>query len=378
MIVQRSVEVEVHPEPWAGNPYAWDFPESDGKFRPENHIGIPLVKALVDTLYTTSGICGGIFSFTLLYLVLKHSTGPLKNYSRMLLLCCSSDIGFWFCDSIVQVRSKLTDGVFMFTLEGPIKHFSYELQVHAMCWYVCHLTLMHTIIPAQYYYRYYTVSNPHHMNKTQTFGLYLIALVGAFPMYWITYKAYRYSGLARPGFNYALLWYDEQPLPALIIGDVNDFIMKLYFIASIVIVGGCYVLTLVLALITLKKLDTNNKKYSQRTRDMQAQLTKALMFQTILPVFTSVSPILCICVPCFLYVSTGPSASILLAIVSWVPVFNPLLTIWIIIPYRRVVFSCILRTKVEASATSDVSEHNKLESQSRDNRVASVNENIIF
>ncbi|CAD5205959.1 unnamed protein product [Bursaphelenchus okinawaensis] len=358
MIITHTVDIEVKPRATAQNPYAWDVPEEDGVFRPENHNGQPVIKKIIEYLYFTSGVSGGILCFVLLYVVLTQSKGPLKHYSRMLLLCCSSDIGFWFCDYTVQVRSKLTEGVFILTFEGPAKYLPYDFQIHAMCWYVCHLTLMHTIIPAQYFYRYYSVSRSMPMSKKQTMGLYIVSMVATIPMYYICYQAYRYSGSVKPGVNYAKYFYDEQPIPPLIVGDVDDIQMKLYFIASIIVVGGCYVLTLFLALITLKKLDINNSKYTTKTKEMQHQLTLVLLFQTILPVFTSVAPILAICVPCFLYISTGPSAGIFLAIVSWVPVLNPLLTIIVIAPYRRFVVNIFNRTKVNITSNNSDSQTN--------------------
>ncbi|CAD5206016.1 unnamed protein product [Bursaphelenchus okinawaensis] len=95
----------IHPEAWSNNPYAWDIPDPDGIFRPQNHNGIPLVRAIVKCLYASCGVFGGMFSLMLLSLVWFQSTGNMKSYARMLMLCCASDIGFWFCDTIVQVVS---------------------------------------------------------------------------------------------------------------------------------------------------------------------------------------------------------------------------------------------------------------------------------
>lgn len=59
--------------------------------------------------------------------------------------------------------------------------------------------------------------------------------------------------------------------------------------------------------------------------------------------FISVGPNMGICVPSFLYLDTGYSAGILLSIIGWVPVLNPLLTIWFIVPYRTVVMGYITK-----------------------------------
>ncbi|CAD5205953.1 unnamed protein product [Bursaphelenchus okinawaensis] len=282
MEIQQTINIIVQPNASAQNPYAWDEPEADGVFRPENHIGQPTVKKVIEYLYLVNGIAGGLLSFALLFIVLTQSNGPLQHYKRMLLLCCSSDIGFWICDNIVEVRAKLTEGVFMITFEGPAKYASYDVQLHAMCWYVCQLTFMHTILPSQYFYRYYSVSRMRPLNTKQTLGLYFISLSATIPMYYYSYQAFRYSALIKPGVNYAKYFYDEQPIPSLLVGDLDDLRMKLYFLGATLAVGGSYALILFIAVITLKNLNFNSNKFTTKTKEMQHQLSMVLFFQKVL------------------------------------------------------------------------------------------------
>ncbi|CAD5210419.1 unnamed protein product [Bursaphelenchus okinawaensis] len=68
---------------------------------------------------------------------------------------------------------------------------------------------------------------------------------------------------------------------------------------------------------------------------MHDQLSRALLFQSTLPPFVSVGPILVVCIPSFFYASTGRTAMYSMLIASWVPSFNPLLTMLAITPYRQ-------------------------------------------
>lgn len=164
-------------------------------------------------------------------------------------------------------------------MTGPIKYLNYELQVHAMAWYVCNLTLIHTILPAEYYFRYFALSNQQFLTKLQTFGLYIIAMMISFPMYISSYMAYRYSGLSQPDFNYGLLWYDTDTVPQLIIGDIRNFWMKCYFLMAILFVGGSYVAAICIGVATFKKLKTPSIHLVPKTKQLHRQLTTVLLVQ---------------------------------------------------------------------------------------------------
>lgn len=58
------------------------------------------------------------------------------------------------------------------------------------------------------------------MSLPRTLALYACSILAAVLMVVICWPAYRYSGDARPGFNYATLWYEQRPVPPLIIADI--------------------------------------------------------------------------------------------------------------------------------------------------------------
>lgn len=60
-------------------------------------------------------------------------------------------------------------------------------------------------------------------SRRSTLFLFLAALAPATSIGIVAWPAYRRSGETRHGFNYASLWFDESPVPTLVIGDMVIF-----------------------------------------------------------------------------------------------------------------------------------------------------------
>uniref|UniRef100_A0A1I7S7Z9 G_PROTEIN_RECEP_F1_2 domain-containing protein n=1 Tax=Bursaphelenchus xylophilus TaxID=6326 RepID=A0A1I7S7Z9_BURXY len=387
-----------HYHPHDMNPYAWDTPLNSSFPSEIEYNSVETLESIINVLYKCSSCVGGILTFILLYLVLFRSRGELKPYSKILLLCGMSDFGYWLTDSTVQFACKINDGVLLVKMNGPAKYLSYNGQAFALTLYVMHLTLVATILPSQYFSRYYAITRGRTLTGWQTFGLYCLSMSVSIPMALTAYPGYRYSGDGRPGFNYATLWYDMRPVPTLLVGDTRDFYMQTYFMLAFFSLSGSYVLATYFGVLTIRKLKQNAHMYTEKTQKMQEQLNRTLIaqtiicrenivdssrlgidhhrfyfaptnpcyfparlinlkftsfkeeclaqrdvipslnfipFQSILPLCVSVGPAIGIVVPSFTRFDTGVAALITGNILSWVPVFNPLFTILVITPYRR-------------------------------------------
>ncbi|CAD5213247.1 unnamed protein product [Bursaphelenchus xylophilus] len=348
-----GTKMQLYFQPTPENPYAWDYSDNETGIPTEPYDELGAISLYLRFSYHLACLMGGLLSFSMLYLVLFKTTGHLKSYSRMLLLCSATDIMYWFMDNMIQMKAKLEDGVFMVKLEGPASRLPYAYHSVTMALYVVTLAWIHSILPAQYFFRYYAVTRSRPMTGFQTAALYMVSLAFAIPMGSIAYPCYAYSPTIRPHFNYGTLWYREVPLPKVLYADIRYIYQKLYFLYSNVFVTSTYVLSLYYAYGTIQFLKHNSDMYSERTKAMQKQLSRALFFQSCLPVILSIGPILLICVPSFFYLNTGRSALVLMNITSWVPVFNPLLTISVIVPYRRAVVACFAEHKVHTSSAKD-------------------------
>ncbi|CAD5210418.1 unnamed protein product [Bursaphelenchus okinawaensis] len=344
--------MQLHYTAYSENPFAWDFADNETGMPTQPYDELGLYSTLLRFSYHVACVCGFTLSSTMLYLVLFRTSGPLKQYGRMLMLCSITDISYWAMDNFVQIKGKLVDGVYMAKFEGPAQYLRYDHQTIAMACFVCTMAWIHTVLPAQYYFRFYAVTRSQTLSGLHTFFVYCLSFGFAVLMGLCAYMGYAYSAYVRPGYNYGTLWYREVPLPKVLYADIRNMYQKVYFFYANVLVSGCYVMSLYYAYKTVQHLNKNSSMYSERTKSMQRQLSRALFFQSLLPVFTSIGPILCICVPSFFYMDTGKSAMLFMNITTWVPVFNPLLTISVIVPYRRAVLSCFGRSTVHVSKDS--------------------------
>ncbi|CAD5210420.1 unnamed protein product [Bursaphelenchus okinawaensis] len=274
--------MNLHFQPTDDNPYAWDFADNITGMPTKPYDELESISLLLRISYIAETSLGGTLSFTMLYLVLCKSNSQLKPYSRMLLLCTLTDITYWATDNFIQVKSKLSDGVFMVKMEGPARYLSYNGQVVSMSVYVIFLSFIHTILPAQYYYRYYLVTRSKTLSICQTLVLYTISFMFAFPMGLIAYPAYSISAQERPGFNYGTLWFREVPVPPILYADIRSIYHKSYFIYAIMMVGGGYVFALGFAYKTMVYLRTHKNVFTSRTKAMHDQLSRALLFQVII------------------------------------------------------------------------------------------------
>ncbi|CAD5208380.1 unnamed protein product [Bursaphelenchus xylophilus] len=329
----------IHPNASDYNPFAWDLPNNGtGLFTDGHYDSISLFTAFHKVSHFVTTIIGGMCSITLFYLVLFHCKGVLGQYGRMLLLCCVCDLTYWLVESLVNVKTKVNDGCLIARLEGVTKFTSYNSQAFFTSLYAMQLTMMVTILPSQYFYRYWSVCNSEPLSAWQTFGLYCISLFFAIILAVLAYPSYRFSGLARPDFNYGTLWYKEQPLPPLMIADFSSVYAQRYLIYCVSAFIVSYGICLILAIKTVRLMAENEQMYSSKTKRMQKQLTITLTLQTLMPLFISFGPVVCVCIGCFFRVDTGVMSLVVLGFASWIPVVNPVLTIWVIQPFRRTVF----------------------------------------
>lgn len=265
---------ELHFEPWAMNPYAWDVPVNSSRTEDQFYSKIWPLERLISLSYAISSTVGGLLSFTLLFLVLFRTQGELRSYSRMLLLSCFADLSFWLCGLAVEIVSKKQrHGVVTSTIILSVRlcvrpvdyiHISSRLLTeeqaerrrlldrahrlgpfsklrrpgdghdHLRCppgGHVLH-SAGPVLLPLPCHCQVGTgrvfsnlngstlFSSGHILPLHKTVLLYLTSLLPAVMMAVISWSAYRYSGQSRPGFNYATLWYEQRPVPTLIIGDI--------------------------------------------------------------------------------------------------------------------------------------------------------------
>lgn len=135
------------------NPYAWDYIHEDGR----------LSNDYVDEIYFMTNLnwysklflfCVDGFASSLLFLVLFHSTGQLKSYRRMLLLCCTCDWSYWLIESIVQWVRNI-----------------WHIQFISFIWFQNNINYKYFFLPfISDYYAHIYFNRPHFCNFNSNFN----------------------------------------------------------------------------------------------------------------------------------------------------------------------------------------------------------------
>uniref|UniRef100_A0A1I7RJQ0 G_PROTEIN_RECEP_F1_2 domain-containing protein n=1 Tax=Bursaphelenchus xylophilus TaxID=6326 RepID=A0A1I7RJQ0_BURXY len=327
----------LHFEPTQDNPYAWDIIQDTDQSFVEPYDELASFTKFLKINYVLTTFVGGILSFTLLYLIIFQTNGALKNYRKMLLICSVTDISYWAIDNLLGLKLKEKDGVYMVKFEGPAKDFDRPTRLVLIAAYVCSICFVNSVLPAQVYFRYYALTRSQFLSTGRTLGVFLLSFLAALPTFFLAYNGYGFTARVRPGFNYGELWYKEVPLPPVFYADVRSVYQKIYFFYGGLLISASYTAASVMGYLTVKKINLLYSSYSERTRRLQTQLSQYLIVQSIIPLIVSVTPLMLIVVPAFLYSDTGKACLFYGVLFSWIPILNPLITMIVIVPYRQVI-----------------------------------------
>ncbi|CAD5218910.1 unnamed protein product [Bursaphelenchus okinawaensis] len=338
-------QVEYHPAPHKQSPYMWDFPDPiTGTFPTYAYDKMDLYNKFHRANYIGIVIVGGSLSMTLFYLVVFETKGVFKPYIKMLLMCSMSDMFFWMF--FTGFKGILIDGVYFLSINGAAKHFDREVQLMFLACYGFGICLIHTILPAQAYFRYHALKTSTFLSVKKTLFLFIFSVICTLPTAYFCRAGFDYSAEIWPNYNYALLWYKEFPVPVAHIANIRHFNVKMYFLQATILINLSFGIFIYILRLTMRELNQESNggfKYSNKTRQLQKQLTRFLICQAMVTFCNSVIPVAAILIPLFMKIDAGATPSLCLFIVGWVPAVNPVLSNIIITPYRRFIIGCFKR-----------------------------------
>ncbi|CAD5219071.1 unnamed protein product [Bursaphelenchus xylophilus] len=333
-------------EPTEENPNAWDLrPHERHELKPYEEFYLQTIRRVT----SQATVFSGMVSFLFFYLVIFRTTGDLRRYKPIFLICSITDITFYMVNTFVQIKAKLKDGVFMVRLEGIAQDYSRNVQLFSVAGFVFALFLAITVLPSQYYYRYYILKYGQALPKVKTVALFSISYMVAIPFGVLAFFAYGYSA-CRAGFNYGQLWFPEVPLPVVFYADTRSPIMMMYFGVGGSIITAAYLVLLYIGYKTL--IHFKSGVYSNRAKSMQKQLTMFLITQSVIPIFVSSGPNVFLVVCCFLRLDPGILTTFVVDLMGLLPICNPVLSIFVIKPYRRTIQGVFVEPKVSYAVTS--------------------------
>ncbi|CAD5235115.1 unnamed protein product [Bursaphelenchus xylophilus] len=277
----------------------------------------------------------------------------LKNYRVMLMYNCFADVQLCLFAYAVQYSIKIVDNLILASLEGPGRYFNFDGQCIVNSLFALSLSVVITSLPANYYYRYSCLKHNRPLTGKRLFLLYFGAYIAALPVTIGATISFHEDGKSRPGFNYAMLWYDVKPIPTLMIIDYRQPITKFYITYTFLTYGISYGIAIFFAVKTVTIIDKEQENYSSKTLQLHKQLSRAMFFQAALPMFVSVGPSTIIIIQMVFEINWDVLTSVMFNLYSSIPVLNSICTMIVIRPFREEIMQKILgRTYTQSVRTS--------------------------
>ncbi|KAI6226632.1 hypothetical protein M3Y95_00641100 [Aphelenchoides besseyi] len=286
-----------------------------------------LVVHRINNIFATS--LGLLLTSAVLFLIIYRTPATIRAYSRMILMSALTDLIYVLVDILCQSRIKMNKSAIFLIFSGPISMFSYEIQCFSTLFQASSAALACSVLPAQYIYRYYMIKRRQSPSLTLTTSLFLGSLIAALIDGALAANSFCYSAeKCRQDFDFN----DKSPQ---LVSALCDPYSVVYLSWSTIVICGSYLTTLILSRLSVKALRQHASQFSGRTKMLQAQFTRTLAYQTVLPLFFSIIPMNIIVFTTFMNIDTGSLGTIMMSSISYIPFFNSFTTICCIKSYRQ-------------------------------------------
>ncbi|CAD5231171.1 unnamed protein product [Bursaphelenchus okinawaensis] len=326
------------------NPYAWDIEQPNLTTLEYDEFALATILLHINTYIAF--IIAVIVNSTLFCLIFKYTPSHMKQYKIMLMPSVVIDVIFTTVLALGLFKIKTTDGVVMIALEGVAANFPLQVRICYVSLFGVLTLIITALLPTQTYYRYYCITRPNPMTIKQTMLLYAFVIAATVPVFYFSHESYSTSGLSRQPYNYATLWYKQVPAPNLLIGDEHSFYQNVNCKLTGTVMLTSYVMFAILAVKTVRVLKKECHNLSEKTKTLQRQLTYYLLLQAFLPCVVIIFPVIFIVVKLLLHQDSDSAAILSCLLVTWIPVFNPVMTICVMTPYRNGIVSLLGMRKV--------------------------------
>ncbi|KAI6212903.1 7TM GPCR, serpentine receptor class j (Srj) family-containing protein [Aphelenchoides besseyi] len=286
------------------------------------------------------GIISYILNGTLIYMALYKSTKYMKSYSAIIILNSSVDIIFNTINIVVQVVVDMKDGGLYFFSGYFVENIPqpYASYMHNLWMFGLLLSVVN--VPVQFLFRYLILVKNKTLNGLELLGVMLVpAVLIAIHCYYGATVAYSITDEERnellPSLQNDPLWFHD--VPVFSHGFVKNRPVQIDFCGTQGVVVISYIVIFWTGRAIYNKLKSSEKIMSRPTRLAQAQLTKILLIESMIPIST--------CFPityCIFTVSYGiniPLVGLSMAtMASSIPLVNAICIIFIVPSYRRFIF----------------------------------------
>ncbi|KAI6185513.1 Serpentine receptor class delta-18 [Aphelenchoides besseyi] len=286
------------------------------------------------------GTLAYILNVLLIYMALYKSTKYMKSYSALIILNSSVDIIFNTINIVVQVVVDMKEGALVFVNGYFLENIPqpYASMLHNLWMFGLLLSVVN--VPVQFLFRYLILVKNRTLNGLELLGVISVPTVFiAIHCYYGATVAYLTSDEERikmlPSLQNDPLWFNDVPIFSF--GFVRNRAVQIDFCGTQGVVVISYIVIFWTGREIYNKLKSNEKIMSRATRLAQAQLTKILLIESMIPIST--------CFPityCIFTVSYGiniPLVGLAMStMASTIPLVNSICIIFIVPSYRQFIF----------------------------------------
>ncbi|KAI1717055.1 serpentine type 7TM GPCR chemoreceptor str domain-containing protein [Ditylenchus destructor] len=307
----------------------------------------------------TIATCGLTLNAILVWLVINRSAKEMKIYSKILLQTCIIDFALLTFIMAVQPIYLVHDGWNLLVSNGPFRAITHpwNYMLMATWFFIVYFSIVSNCVP--FIYRYLVICKLKVISAFQYF-LMLVGCAYVIVLYicMLTWSTYPREAQRNRNYTEVIeilgmnihnssqfqigLMMKTQSIPWAI---TCAFIITMEVISySIIAVCG----------IKIRKFVQCTSRMSQQTDrqlEVHRQISFVLIMQTLMPILEMSTSLFCM----ILSITLDTKANVYAAMFAimpfhWVPLFNPVVTIWVIKPYRKFFsFSAIHHTSSETS-----------------------------
>ncbi|KAH7693559.1 SRJ-21 protein [Aphelenchoides avenae] len=280
----------------------------------------------------TATVCSLICNTILSVLLIREKNEVMKPYSRVLLQNCVIDYLYTLVCMIVEIQIELNQGVYIFVVNGFLKHLTAQWQYLMIGAWMFSFSLTLIIVPVEFTFRYMLVCKKYMLNTWQLLGLGAIVSLALGLAVSIVSACLSVTD-HKAEFGHLMqdpLWFDDGKQVVFFGADKYNPLFIVFLILAIGCDSAIYAIMVGTGIAVLQTIKRSAKQMSAKTKYMQSQMNRVLIAEAGSVTIVGVIPVgigmylLVFNVTC---VGLGIWLTILFA---WIPIVNPLTTICLV------------------------------------------------
>uniref|UniRef100_A0A7E4VXU7 Serpentine Receptor, class T n=1 Tax=Panagrellus redivivus TaxID=6233 RepID=A0A7E4VXU7_PANRE len=241
---------------------------------------------------------------------------------------------------------SIIDGHVYVLMTGIARFTNFTFACYVYCMYCAVLALCVFAFPVQFYFRFKTLGQNDTVSTVFHIALWLIMIFFASFIFFLFVLAYDFhTDLASYNYHHSQIiaqFVNFDASMPFVVGTPESIVLTLNFAFSLVLFITSSLIVIYYAR-CISKLIVHNAEMTDRFKHLYLMMHRTLIIQAVIFFVAAVGPAMSLCLFQVLklkdaYVLFSLGASFF----AWTPVINPLVSMYLVRPYRRMLFTKIL------------------------------------